>query len=206
MQAIAAEKNLSETAFLVAQGNHYALRWFTPRCEVNLCGHATLASGFVILTILEPAKPSVRFETRSGSLCVQRDGDLLSMDFPALPPWTCANPPAELLQALNPAPGLVLQIKDNYFVVYENEDQVRNARPDLTLLEKLHPFGVCADRPWHAGGFCFPLFRPELRHPGGPSHRFHSLLAGSVLVGTREQETASGPATLATRRRSDLRA
>lgn len=168
MRTIAAENNLSETAFLVAEGGHYALRWFTPRCEVNLCGHATLASGFVILTLLEPAKTSVRFETRSGPLCVQRDGDLFSMDFPALPPWICASAPAELLQGLDPAPHLLLQIKDNYFVVYENEEQVRNTRPDLSLLEKLHPFGVCVTAPGAQVDFVSRYFAPSYGIPEDP--------------------------------------
>ncbi|MBV9573352.1 MAG: PhzF family phenazine biosynthesis protein, partial [Acidobacteriales bacterium] len=86
LQKIAAENNLSETAFLVRKNGDFDLRWFAPKCEVNLCGHATLASGFVILHHLEPARDSVRFETKGGSLTVSRDGELLAMDFPALPP------------------------------------------------------------------------------------------------------------------------
>ncbi len=87
LQAVAAENNLSETAFFVPRGDHYELRWFTPRCEVKLCGHATLASAFVVLQILETRRDSVRFETRfSGALTVSRDGDLLAMDFPLLAP------------------------------------------------------------------------------------------------------------------------
>src|ERR1700683_5866618 len=85
LRAVAAENNLSETAFLVSGDNHYELRWFTPRCEVKLCGHATLASAFVLLQILEPGLEFVRFKTRfSGELSVCRVGDLLAMDFPAL--------------------------------------------------------------------------------------------------------------------------
>src|SRR5437899_8837533 len=100
LRAVAAENNLSETAFFVPEGDHYQLRWFTPKCEVNLCGHATLASAFVLLAILEPSCQVVRFATRSGMLTVQREGDLLSMDFPALPPWACPEPPAELIIGL----------------------------------------------------------------------------------------------------------
>src|ERR1700691_1502717 len=97
LRSVAAENNLSETAFLLPKNGGYELRWFTPRCEVKLCGHATLASAFVILTILEPGRDSVRFETRrSGTLTVSRDGGLLVMDFPALPAWICTNPPAAL--------------------------------------------------------------------------------------------------------------
>src|SRR5258708_32511331 len=100
LQAIAAENNLSETAYLVPQGDNFGLRWFTPKCAVNLCRHATLASGFVILNILHPDGESVRFETRSGTLTVSQDAERLAMDFPARPPWACADPPAELAGGL----------------------------------------------------------------------------------------------------------
>ena len=116
LRAVAAENNLSETAYLVPRGHHYELRWFTPRCEVKLCGHATLASAFVVLQILETERDTVRFETRfSGALTVSRDRDLFAMDFPALHPWTCADPPAALIEGLGKAPGVVVQIEDNYF-------------------------------------------------------------------------------------------
>jgi hypothetical protein len=83
LQAVASETNLSETAYFVARGDHYELRWFTPCCEVKLCGHATLASAFVLLQILETGRDWVRFETRfSGALTVSREGDGLAMDFP----------------------------------------------------------------------------------------------------------------------------
>ncbi|MGA7402450.1 MAG: PhzF family phenazine biosynthesis isomerase, partial [Candidatus Sulfotelmatobacter sp.] len=92
--AVSAENNLSETAYFVPCGDSYELRWFTPRCEVKLCGHATLASGFVLMVILAPGRDSVRFETRySGTLTVRRNGKLLEMDFPALAPWKCTGPP-----------------------------------------------------------------------------------------------------------------
>lgn len=83
MQSIAAENNLANTAFFVPTQDSYHLRWFTPKVEVELCGHATLASAFVILTSLKPSASSVRFETKSGLLTVSRQGDLFSLDFPA---------------------------------------------------------------------------------------------------------------------------
>src|SRR5437588_776832 len=100
MQAIAEENNLAETAFFVPRGDIYELRWFTPRAEVNLCGHATLASAFVLFSALDYPKDVVRFETRSGVLEVRCDGDLLVMDFPSLPPSVCAEPPQALLDGL----------------------------------------------------------------------------------------------------------
>src|SRR5262245_52945582 len=85
MQAIAAENNLSETAFFVPEGERFALRWFTPTVEVDLCGHATLASASVVFDILRPESRAVAFVTKSGVLTVTRDGDRLSMDFPSRP-------------------------------------------------------------------------------------------------------------------------
>jgi len=87
LQALAAENNLSETAFLVPKGEGYHLRWFTPAAEIDLCGHATLASGWVVLNRLDPARAAVDFDTLSGRLSVRRDAEgRLVMDFPAWPP------------------------------------------------------------------------------------------------------------------------
>ena len=86
MQSIAAENNLSETAFLVAEDGGYAIRWFTPVREVDLCGHATLASGYVILTHIDPSVREVRFSSRSGRLEIRREDEWLRLDLPALPP------------------------------------------------------------------------------------------------------------------------
>jgi predicted PhzF superfamily epimerase YddE/YHI9 len=169
LRAVAAENNLSETAYLVTRGDHYELRWFTPRCEVKLCGHATLASAFVVLQILETKRDSVRFETRfSGALMVSRDGDLFAMDFPALPPWTCADPPAPLIEGLGKAPSVVVQIEDNYFAVYEREEDVRCIRPDFQLLEKLHPAGVAITAPGDDADFVSRYFAPSYGIPEDP--------------------------------------
>jgi PhzF family phenazine biosynthesis protein len=170
LRAVAAENNLSETAYFVREGDDYRLRWFTPRCEVSLCGHATLASAFVLLTIIEPQRESVSFATRSGMLSVRREGHLLCMDFPALPPWACPDPPAELIAGLGAKPGdvSVLQIKDNYFVVYETEEDVRRVRPDLWVLEKLHPAGVAITAPGKEGDFVSRYFAPSYGIPEDP--------------------------------------
>lgn len=168
MRAIASENNLPETAFLVAEDDHYALRWFTPRVEVNLCGHATLAAALVIFNILEPTRTTIRFETRSGALHAGHDGDLFSLDFPVLPPWDCAHPPRELLEGLGAATLDVLQVKDNYFAVFENEDQVRNLQPDFALLEKLHPAGVCITAPGKLTDFVSRYFAPSYGVPEDP--------------------------------------
>jgi len=168
--AVAAENNLSDTAFFVPRGEGYELRWFTPRCEVKLCGHATLASAFVLLTILDPARDRVRFETRrSGTLTVHRDGDRFAMDFPALPPWVCPSPPAELIRGLGTAPPTsVLQIEDIYFVVYQTEAEVRRISPDFALLEKLHPAAVAITAPGENADFVSRYFAPSYGVPEDP--------------------------------------
>jgi predicted PhzF superfamily epimerase YddE/YHI9 len=169
LRAVAAENNLSETAYFVPRGDRYELRWFTPRCEVKLCGHATLASGFVILQILAPGVDSVRFETRlSGPLMVSLEGDLLVMDFPALVPWACGNPPAALVEGLKTAPASVMQIEDNYFAVYEREEEVRRIRPDFRSLEKLHPAGVAITAPGNDADFVSRYFAPSYGIPEDP--------------------------------------
>jgi PhzF family phenazine biosynthesis protein len=86
LQAIALENNLSETAFFIDRGDRFDLRWFTPAAEVDLCGHATLATAYVLFNDLDIGGNEVRFDTRSGPLAVRRDGDLLELDFPARPP------------------------------------------------------------------------------------------------------------------------
>ena len=118
MQSIAAENNLAETAFFVPAEAGYQLRWFTPMVEVDLCGHATLASAFVVFTRLTPAASSVRFQTKSGELIVTRAGGLLSMNFPARSPTECEVHP-RLIEALGGTPELVLGARD-YLVVYLN--------------------------------------------------------------------------------------
>jgi len=169
LSAVAAENNLSETAYFVPRGDYYDLRWFTPRCEAKLCGHATLASALVILQILAPGGNSVRFETRfSGVLTVSREGDLLAMDFPAMVPWACANPPAALLEALGIAPAAVMQVEDNYFAVYEREDDVKGITPDLRILEELHPAGVAITAPGADCDFVSRYFAPSYGIPEDP--------------------------------------
>lgn len=173
MLAIAAENNVSETAFCVREGERYALRWFAPASEVQLCGHATLATAFVILKILRPGTPKVEFETCSGVLRVEHDGEHLVMDFPAIPATPC-DPPPELLKGLTPTPRVVLQSGEtsadrNYFVVYETEADVRNARPDFAVLERLHPAGVCITAPGSEADVVSRYFAPSYGIPEDPA-------------------------------------
>jgi predicted PhzF superfamily epimerase YddE/YHI9 len=166
---VAAENNLSETAFLVPKNEDYELRWFTPRCEVRLCGHATLAAAFVVFRFIDSRRDGVRFETRrSGMLTVAKHGDWLAMDFPALPPWACKQVPELLVEGLGARPSAVVQIEDNYFAVYESEDEVRRIRPDFRLIEKLHPFGVGITAPGKDCDFVSRYFVPSYGIPEDP--------------------------------------
>jgi predicted PhzF superfamily epimerase YddE/YHI9 len=169
LQAVAAEINLSETAYFVPSGNHFELRWFTPTCEAKLCGHATLASAFVICNMLQSDLDLVRFQTRfHGGLSVSRDGRQFAMDFPALPPWNCPSPPIALTQGLGKIPAQLLQIEDNYFAVYGSEAEVKSITPDLSLLGKLHPAGVAITAPGDDADFVSRYFAPSYGIPEDP--------------------------------------
>jgi PhzF family phenazine biosynthesis protein len=141
MQAIAAANNLSETAFFVPEDGDYRLRWFTPKTEVELCGHATLASAFVIFRFLAPDLRSVRFRTeKAGTLAVGRDGELLVLDFPARPPEPCAVP-GELAAALGRAPASVLAAS-SYLAVYNEAGDIASLAPDFAAIARLDRGGV----------------------------------------------------------------
>src|SRR5579884_4207543 len=147
MQSVAAENNLSETAFFVERDGVYHLRWFTPRFEVNLCGHATLASAFTIFTQLGFGGDVITFDTRSGRLEVRRSGNRLEMNFPAFPPQPVDDVPADLLLGLGGAPESVLMGGEDYIAVFTEESQVRDLQPDLARLEEIEGRGVAITAP-----------------------------------------------------------
>jgi PhzF family phenazine biosynthesis protein len=162
LQAIAQENNLAETAFFVANGDSFELRWFTPRCEVGLCGHAALAAAFVLFREMGFARESIRFDSRSGPLDVRLDRDLLSMDFPSLPTIACPDPPASLLEGLGTTPKEVLYVTSdtNYFAIYGSEQDVRAIRPNLSRLEQLHPYGIAVSSPGERSDCASRYFAP----------------------------------------------
>ena len=135
MMKLAMENNLSETAFIVKEDEGYHLRWFTPGSEIELCGHATLASAFVILNFVEPESSSVSFNTLSGVLTVDRKGDLYEMDFPTYElkeiPVTDDMEKAFGVRPVKAVLGLDL------VCVFEKEDQVRDMEPDQSMLMKI---------------------------------------------------------------------
>ena len=162
MQAIALENNLSETAFFVPANGAYALRWFTPLAEVDLCGHATLASAHVVFHHLRPDTDSVAFDTRSGRLDVVRDGDGLTMDFPALAAHPVAAPPSDLSLGLGAEPEAVFADMD-YLALFETEARVRAIEPDLAALARLDERrGVIVTAPGESADFVSRFFSPRL--------------------------------------------
>jgi PhzF family phenazine biosynthesis protein len=135
MQNIAAENNLAETAFFVPRGEEYDLRWFAPEVEIDLCGHATLASAFILFAELGRRGDKVRFHSKSGPLVVTRKGDILTLDFPSRPPKPCVVPEG-LIRGLGKKPVQILKARD-YFALYENSEEVRSLKPDFSLLGTL---------------------------------------------------------------------
>jgi PhzF family phenazine biosynthesis protein len=140
MQSIALENNVSDTAFYVPEGDGFLLRWFTPKIEVDLCGHATLATAWLILNELEPDRASVAFETRSGTLTVSRDGDLLAMDFPVMVAEE-RPAPAGLAEAIGIEPVKFLKAVMN-MAVLENEAVVRAVNPDFGYIKNMDGMGL----------------------------------------------------------------
>ena len=166
LQSIAAENNLSETAFLVEANNHYDLRWFTPKIEVDLCGHATLASAFAVFENVDPQTRRVDFQTKSGPLSVEREGELLMMDFPTRRPETCP-PPANLAAILGLTPTRTLRARD-LLAVFEHEEQVRRLQPDFDRMADLDEFAVIVTAPGEKSDFVSRFFAPRVGIPEDP--------------------------------------
>lgn len=161
LQKIAAENNLSETAFVVpATSGSYELKWFTPTIEIDLCGHATLASALVLFKYYEHGKTEIKFQTASGELAVKKAGDLLSMNFPARPP--VESKPLEILaEALGVEASYVLESRD-LLAVFEDEDIVQNMRPDFDKIRRIKShFAVIVTAPGERSDFVSRFFAPN---------------------------------------------
>ncbi|SER32195.1 PhzF family phenazine biosynthesis protein [Microlunatus flavus] len=141
MQAVAAENNLAETAFLVVAADGHRLRWFTPVTEVALCGHATLAAGAVVLERLEPGRSEVVFATASGPLTVRREGTAYAIDLPVRT-VTPEPPSAALAAALGTTPVETATDGGNHLALLASADEVRALRPDLAAVARLDRSGV----------------------------------------------------------------
>jgi PhzF family phenazine biosynthesis protein len=178
LQAIAAENNLAETAFLVPEGGDYRLRWFTPLTEVPLCGHATLASAAVVMERLEPGRSKVVFHSASGPLPVNRTEAGYVMDFPARSSEP-VSPPAGLAEALGVVPTEVFVNAFNYMALLESAQVVRELTPDLAALARLDRVGVIVSAPGDGTyDFVSRYFAPAKGIPEDPvTGAAHCMLA-----------------------------
>lgn len=166
MQAIAEENNLAETAFFVPSTSGYHIRWFTPTTEVKLCGHATLASAYVLYNCMGHEKTSITFDSLSGPLPVTQDGSLLTLDFPAQPAQRCEIPEA-LVLGLGLEPVECFRHED-YLVVLDNEQQLQKMKPDYHALEQLDGRGVIVTAPSKTFDFLVRFFAPKCGVPEDP--------------------------------------
>jgi PhzF family phenazine biosynthesis protein len=164
LQALAAENNLSETAFFVPEGEGFRLRWFTPAVEVDLCGHATLASAHVLYRHLGYAASSIRFSTRSGELVVSRQGDTYVMDFPApemvpvaVDVAVSSALGAQAIEALLPATRPSMMV-----YVFDSEATVAGLTPDFSELKRATPHAVIATAPGDSRDFVSRFFGPQV--------------------------------------------
>ena len=167
MQNIAAENNLAETAFIVKRDDYYDLRWFTPEVEIDLCGHATLASGFIIANFVDPEAHSMRFETQSGTLTVTKRGDIYEMDFPARLPQKI-----EVTQLMCQAIGMPVlgaHLSRDLLLLVDSEKDVKDLTPDLNLLKQIQDcFAVIVTAKGETADFVSRFFAPNAGIPEDP--------------------------------------
>ncbi|HSR52847.1 MAG TPA: PhzF family phenazine biosynthesis protein [Acidobacteriota bacterium] len=170
LQAVSAENNLSETAFFVPEEDGYHLRWFTPEMEVELCGHATLASAWVLWNRLEDESSVIRFSTLSGTLTVEREGELLAMSLPAALPRTSFKTPAQLKEGLGGEPQEILVApygtERNFLVLFARPSEVAALSPDFPLLAEMEKTGIIATAPGGRGDYADCDFVSRYFAPG----------------------------------------
>jgi PhzF family phenazine biosynthesis protein len=166
MLDIAMENNLAETAYFVPNENGYDLRWFTPSVEMDLCGHATLASAYLIFEHLGTDKTTLRFQTRSGELTVEKKNGKYVLDFPSRP-GVAAEAPAGLIEAIGATPKEIYKSRD-YMLVYESEADVLAIKPDFNSLMKIDAHAVIVTAPGDSSDFVSRFFAPEVGVPEDP--------------------------------------
>ncbi|HEY1061523.1 MAG TPA: PhzF family phenazine biosynthesis protein [Daejeonella sp.] len=161
MQKIAAENNLAETAFFIPQGKDYELRWFTPESEVDLCGHATLATAHVLFTQLNFEGDTIHFHTlKAGTLTVRRKDDLYTLDFPSRAPQSCEVPEG-LVEALGGIKPVEILRSRDYFIVYETEADVLALNPNFAALSRIESLGFVVTAPGDNSDFVSRFFAPS---------------------------------------------
>jgi PhzF family phenazine biosynthesis protein len=168
LQGIAAENNLAETAFFVGANGEYDIRWMTPTSEIDLCGHATLASAWVVFNRLESGRTEVAFRSKSGVLGVRADGERLALDFPSRPAEAAGAGALEAVTAaLGRTPTHLLASRD-YLAVFESEDDVRALAPDMARVAALDRMAVIASAPGRDCDFVSRFFGPAVGVPEDP--------------------------------------
>lgn len=161
MQKIAAENNLAETAYFVEKDDHFELRWFTPELEIDLCGHATLASAHILYSEMGFAHDAITFRTqKAGDLIVTRNGDRYEMDFPARITET-VEAPQGLLEALGGPTPLEIRKSRDYFLVYEHEETIAAMKPDFARLAQIDAIGIIITAPGNSVDFVSRFFAPK---------------------------------------------
>ena len=201
---IAADNGVPETAYTVKSGSEYQLRWFTPDIEMDLCGHATLAAGHIVLTELEPDSDFVAFSSVSGPLKVSRKDGKYAMRLPLRDPQPAELPDA-IRDALNIQPLEVLKARD-YVLVYDNQEDVTNIAIDRPVFRSNQPRDRRCNRDG-TGNFlrlCIAVFHPPSDHPRGPRDRLRPLLPRPLLGQTHGPRPPARPATFGGRRRTPL--
>ena len=162
MQLIAAENNLAETAFIVPYEDAYQIRWFTPSVEVDLCGHATLASAFIYFTQLGHPGNQIRFFSKSGWLSVTKEiNGKFTLDFPADTPYPSENFPETIFTALGISPSLVFKGKFDYLAEVDSEETVKNLKPDFRQISTFDSRGILVTAKGHEADFVSRCFFPQ---------------------------------------------
>jgi PhzF family phenazine biosynthesis protein len=167
MQLIAMENNQAETAFFVRTGDRFDIRWFTPTTEVDLCGHATLAAAFVIFQLDSPRDPVVEFNSRSGPLRVSKDGDMLTLDFPADQPSKIPAPYG-LIAALGLKPREIYKGRTDYMLVFSTPEEIENLKPEMDRMAEVAARGIIVTAPGKDVDFVSRFFAPQSGIPEDP--------------------------------------
>ncbi len=161
MQNIAMENNLSETAFFIPKGDDYHIRWFTPSTEVNLCGHATLASAHVLFSHMGYQSESITFHSKSGLLKVTRNESLIILDFPASD-LVEADLPENTEHILGVMPEICIQGSEDLMMIFKHEQDIKNLQPDFTAIGRLNYRGLIATAPSKEFDFVSRFFAPAV--------------------------------------------
>lgn len=167
LQNIAQENNLAETAFYVKKDRGYEIRWFTPVCEVDLCGHATIASGHALFNHEGYSGTTIEFSSRSGILRVTKKEKMLALDFP-VDTFESIDPPKDFIKALGASPIEAYRGKTDFMFVYKSQQEIQNMEPDLDMLKKVHCRGLIVTAKGDFVDFVSRFFAPQVGIPEDP--------------------------------------